>query len=85
MQKTPLYPGKDAINTRIADIEIVPTYVIVLNWTNKEKLPTNYDAKLTALKLNSIDGFEFDIEVTQIIRIDGKDAPKMIARVGCAA
>ncbi|HYX13364.1 MAG TPA: SPFH domain-containing protein [Nostoc sp.] len=80
--KTPLYPGKHPINPRIMSVEIVPTHDVTLNWTNKQKPPTNYDAQLHALKLRSKDGFFFDIEVTQVISVAGQDAPKMISRVG---
>lgn len=83
--KTPLNTGKHAINTRVIDVVIVPTHDITLDWTNKEKPPTNYDANLRALKLRSKDGFSFDIEVTQVIRIDDKNAPKMISRIGSPA
>jgi uncharacterized membrane protein YqiK len=79
---TPLYPGKHPINTRTMSVEIVPTHDVTLNWTNKQKPSTNYDAQLHALKLRSKDGFFFDIEVTQVISVAGQDAPKMISRVG---
>ncbi|GEM_PF-2316163 len=82
---TPLYPGKHAINTRAMDVVIVPTHEITLDWSNQEKPPTNYDANLRALKLRSKDGFDFDVEVTQVISIDGKNAPKMISRIGSPA
>ncbi|NEP24971.1 SPFH domain-containing protein [Moorena sp. SIO3I6] len=83
--KTPLYTGKHSINTRVMDVLIVPTHEITLDWSNKEKPPTNYDAKLRALKLRSKDGYVFDIEVTQVISIDAKNAPKMISRIGSQA
>lgn len=83
--KTPLYAGKHPINTRVMNVEIVPTHEITLNWTNNHKPPTNYDAQLHALKLRSKDGFFFDIEVTQVISVAGRDAPKMLSRVGSPA
>lgn len=78
----PLYPGKYPINIKINNVEIVPTHDITLEWSNKAKPPTNYDANLNALRLRSKDGFLFELEVTQVISIAAKDAPKMISRVG---
>jgi uncharacterized membrane protein YqiK len=43
---------------------------------------TNYDSQLRALELTSKDGFTFDVAVTQVICIDGGDAPKMISLIG---
>ena len=80
--KKPLYPGKHAINTRVMDVIIVPTHQITLDWSNREKPPTNYDANLHALKLRSQDGFGFGIELTQVINISAENAPKMISRIG---
>lgn len=79
---TPLYPGKHVINTKVMNVEIVPTLPIALDWSNKKKPPTNYDANLHALQLRSKDGFCFDIEVTQVIRVAEENAPTMIYRVG---
>ena len=81
--REPLYPGKHRINTRVRDVVIVPTHNIALDWSNDpNKSPENYDASLHALQLQSRDGFDFNVEVTQVIRINGQDAPKMISKVG---
>ena len=80
--KTPLYPGQHAINTKAMAVEIVPIQPIVLNWTKNQKPATNYDANLKALKLRSKDGFAFEIEVTQMIRISAEEAPTMISQTG---
>lgn len=79
---TPLPPGKHVINTKVTNVEIVPTLPIALDWSNKKKPPTNYDANLHAIQLRSKDGFCFDIEVTQVIRVSEENAPTMIYRVG---
>ncbi|MBW4568849.1 MAG: flotillin family protein [Tolypothrix carrinoi HA7290-LM1] len=79
---TPLPPGKHVINTKVTNVEIVPTLPIALDWSNKKKPPTNYDANLHAIQLRSKDGFCFDIEVTQVIRVTEENAPTMIYRVG---
>lgn len=64
------------------NVEIVPTLPVSLDWSNKQKSPTNYDANLHAIQLRSKDGFCFDIEVTQVIRVAEENAPTMIYRVG---
>ena len=78
----PLLPGIYPINTRVKDVVIVPTHEIFLDWSNKNKPLTNYDYNLYTLRLRSKDGFTIELEVTQIIKIDPKDAPKIISHVG---
>lgn len=78
----PLYPGKHPLNTQIMKVELVPTTNIVLNFTNRFSGEHGYDAKLIALKLLSFDGFEFELEVFQIIHVGAIDAPKVISRLG---
>lgn len=85
IEKTPIEAGKHSINTRVKSIEIVPAHEITLDWTNADKLATNYDSNLKTLKLRSKDGFSFQLEVTQVINISSDDAPKMISRVGSPA
>jgi len=81
--RTPLFPGRRPINTFVMHVEIVPTHQITLDWsTDGTKPVTNYDSQLRALELTSKDGFTFDIAVTQVICIDGADAPKMISLIG---
>jgi uncharacterized membrane protein YqiK len=78
---TPLYPGKHPINTRVMRVELVPTTNIVLNWAARIEAH-NYDAKLSSITVRSKDGFAFNLEVSQIIRVGALDAPKVISRVG---
>lgn len=78
----PLDPGKHPLNTRITKIELVPTTNIVINFTVRIRAEHGYDANLTALKLLSFDGFNYDLEVFQIIHIGALDAPKVISRLG---
>lgn len=80
--RTPLYPGRHPVNGEIVDVAIVPTNPIALDWSDKIKAADNYDVDLRPLKLRSKDGFEFEIEVTEVIRIDPIDAPRMIASIG---
>lgn len=78
----PLYPGKHPLNTQIMKVELVPTTNIVLNFTSRFSGEHGYDSKLVALKLLSFDGFEFELEVFQIIHVGATDAPKVISRLG---
>lgn len=81
--KTPLRNGKHPVNTKVMSIEIVPIHEIALDWkSDKSKNPLNYDANLNSLSLRSKDGFPFDIEVTQVIKVPEESAPRMISRVG---
>lgn len=79
--KTALDAGTYSINSRVMDVVVVPTHEITLDWSEKEKPKSNYDANLHALELRSIDAFSFKLEVTQVIRIAPENAPKMISRV----
>lgn len=78
----PLYPGKHPLNTKIMKVELVPTTNVVLNFTARFSSEHGYDSKLVALKLLSFDGFEFELEVFQIIHVGALDAPKVISRLG---
>ncbi len=77
----PLYPGKHPINTRVMKVELVPTTNIVLNWANRIEAH-KYDDKLSSITVRSVDGFAFNLDVSQIIHIGALDAPKVISRVG---
>ena len=81
--KTPLYPGRHPVNTKVMHVEIVPTHQITLDWSNDSAKPeSNYDAQLHSLELLSKDGFAIEIAVTQVINIDGMNAAIMISRIG---
>jgi uncharacterized membrane protein YqiK len=78
----PLNPGKHPLNTKIMNVELVPTTNIVLNFTARYSGEHGYDSKLTALQLLSADGFTYETEVFQIIHVGSVDAPKVISRLG---
>jgi uncharacterized membrane protein YqiK len=78
----PLDPGRYPINSRIMRIEIVPTTNTVLNWITGYKEAHGLDAALASIDVRSKDGFSFPIEVSQIIHIAARNAPKVIARFG---
>lgn len=78
----PYRAGQHPINTRAQKVVFVPIHDIALDWTDrKEKAADNYDANLNSLTLDSSDGFEFKLEVTQVIRIEPENAPYMISRI----
>ncbi|MBW4549858.1 MAG: flotillin family protein [Aphanocapsa sp. GSE-SYN-MK-11-07L] len=78
----PLHAGKHPLNTKIMKVELVPTTNIVINFTTRFKGDHGYDSSLVALKLLSIDGFSFELEVFQVIHVGAMDAPKVISRLG---
>jgi uncharacterized membrane protein YqiK len=77
----PLLPGKHPINTRVMKVEVVPTTNIVLNWAQRTEAH-HYDERLSSILVRSQDGFSFSLDVSQIIHIGMKNAPRVISRVG---
>lgn len=77
----PLLPGKHPLNARVMKLELVPTTNIVLNWAGRVEAH-KYDEKLSPITVRSNDGFSFTIDVSQIIHIGMKQAPRVISRVG---
>ena len=78
---TPLYPGRQPLNTRIMRVELVPTTNIVLNWATRTEAH-GYDSSLSSITVRSRDGFSFNLDVAQIIHVGALDAPRVISRVG---
>lgn len=77
-----LHPGKYPINTSVMKVEIVPTTNIVLNWADARTESHNLDDKLSTITVRSKDGFQFNLDVSQIIHVPADEAPKVIARFG---
>lgn len=77
----PLLPGKHPVNTRVMKVELVPTTNIVLNWAQRTEAH-HYDERLSSIVVRSKDGFSFTLDVSQIIHIGMKNAPRVISRVG---
>ncbi|MFN7923952.1 MAG: SPFH domain-containing protein [Bryobacteraceae bacterium] len=78
----PLYPGKHPLNPRVMKVELVPTTNIVLNWASARTEAHKLDEKLSTITVRSIDGFTFNLDVSQIINIGATKAPWVISRVG---
>ncbi|PRC94663.1 SPFH domain-containing protein [Solimicrobium silvestre] len=79
---TPLDPGKYPINPYTHKVVTVPTANVVLNWATNKTEAHKLDANLSTITVRSADGFKFNLDVSQIIHIPSKDAPKVIARFG---
>jgi len=77
----PLLPGKHPLNTRVMKVELVPTTNIVLNWAQRSEAH-HYDERLSSILVRSKDGFSFSLDVSQIIHIGMRNAPRVISRVG---
>lgn len=77
----PLLPGKHPLNTQVMKVERVPTTNIVLNWAGRTEAH-HYDDRLAPITVRSKDGFSFALDVSAIIHIGMKDAPRVISRVG---
>ena len=78
----PLYPGKHPLNARVMKIELVPTTNIVLNWASARTEAHKLDEKLSTITVRSMDGFTFNLDVSQIINIGATKAPWVISRMG---
>jgi uncharacterized membrane protein YqiK len=76
-----LLPGKHPLNCRVMKVERVPTTNIVLNWAQRTEAH-GYDQRLSPITVRSRDGFAFSLDVSQIIHIGMKNAPRVISRVG---
>jgi uncharacterized membrane protein YqiK len=77
----PLLPGVHPVNTKVMKVELVPTTNIVLNWASRTEAH-KYDEKLSPITVRSKDGFAFSLDVSQIIHVGMKNAPRVISRVG---
>ncbi len=81
----PLDPGRYALNSYTRNVVIVSTANIVLNWANTKSESHKLDENLSSIKVRTKDGYSFTLDVSQIIHIPAKDAPKVIARFGSVA
>src|ERR1035437_6136272 len=82
VQNDILEPGKYAINVKTTKVIEIPTTNIVLNWADSRTESHNLDKNLSTITVRSQDGFSFNLDVSQIIHIPMKDAPKVVARFG---
>ena len=76
-----LDPGLHPIHPGLMEVLMIPTTNIVLNWADNSG-DHGLDDELGNIKLRSKDGFDFDMEVSQVINISNTSAAKVIARFG---
>lgn len=80
--REPLRTGKYAINPRVYASEIVPTFILTLNWANRQSEAHNLDARLESIVGKSREGFVFTIDLQVQIHVSDTKAPKVISMVG---
>jgi regulator of protease activity HflC (stomatin/prohibitin superfamily) len=78
----PLRTGKYAINPRVYAAEIVPTFILTLNWADATSEAHDLDAQLSSIVGKSREGFVFQIDLQVQIHVPDTRAPKVISMVG---
>jgi uncharacterized membrane protein YqiK len=78
----PLRTGKYAINPRVYAAEIVPTFILTLNWANAMSQAHDLDARLESISGKSREGFVFTIDLQVQIHVSDTRAPRVISMVG---
>jgi regulator of protease activity HflC (stomatin/prohibitin superfamily) len=78
----PLRTGKYAINPRCYAAEIVPTFILTLNWADATSTAHNLDKDLRQIVAKSREGFVFEIDLQVQIHVPDTEAPKVISTVG---
>jgi uncharacterized membrane protein YqiK len=78
----PLQPGKHPLNTKILKVDIVPTTQILLNWADNRSSAHELDSNLKTITLRTSDAFNVNMDVSVIIHIPMRNAPKVIANLG---
>jgi hypothetical protein len=78
----PLRTGKYAINPRCYSVEIVPTFILTLNWAEATSTAHNLDKDLKQIVAKSREGFVFCIDLQVQIHVPDTEAPKVISIVG---
>jgi len=78
----PLRTGKYAINPRVYAVEIVPTFILTLNWANETSTAHSLDKDLSPIEAKSSEGFVFVIDLQVQIHVPDSDAPRVISTVG---
>jgi regulator of protease activity HflC (stomatin/prohibitin superfamily) len=78
----PLRTGKYPINPRVYAAEIVPTFILTLNWADATSEAHDLDAQLSSIVGKSREGFVFQIDLQVQIHVPDTRAPKVISMVG---
>jgi regulator of protease activity HflC (stomatin/prohibitin superfamily) len=78
----PLRTGKYPINPRVYAAEIVPTFILTLNWADATSEAHDLDSVLSSIIGKSREGFVFQIDLQVQIHVPDTRAPKVISMVG---
>jgi uncharacterized membrane protein YqiK len=78
----PLRTGKYAINPRIYAAELVPTFILTLNWAHTASQAHDLDSRLEPIIGKSREGFVFTIDLQVQIHVSDARAPRVISMVG---
>ncbi len=78
----PLRTGKYPINPRCYEAEIVPTFILTLNWAEATSSAHRLDAALKSIEAKSREGFIFNIDLQVQIHVPDTKAPRVISIVG---
>jgi hypothetical protein len=78
----PLRTGKYAINPRVYSVEIVPTFILSLNWADATSTAHTLDKDLKQIIAKSKEGFVFNIDLQVQIHVPDTKAPRVISIVG---
>lgn len=74
--------GSYAINPWFARVVLVPTRELHLEWTKKtDEKPDNLDSALEQIVVD-IEGHRLSLEMSQVLRIPAKAAPRLVRRFG---
>ncbi|MFW6692883.1 SPFH domain-containing protein [Streptomyces sp. MAR4 CNX-425] len=72
-----------ALNPWFVRVVLIPTRTIVIEWTKKERLSSNYDAALKPIMVN-VQGHRLQVDISQTLEIPEPAAPALVSRFGGA-
>ncbi len=78
----PLRTSKYPINPRCYQYEIVPTFILTLNWAAATSQAHNLDVRLETIEAKSREGFIFRIDLQVQIHVPDTKASQVISSVG---
>ena len=72
-----------ALNPWFVRVVLIPTRTLVIEWTKKERSPSNYDAALRPILVN-VQGHRLQVDISQTLEIPEPAAPTLVSRFGGA-
>jgi regulator of protease activity HflC (stomatin/prohibitin superfamily) len=79
--REPLRTGKYQVNPRCYQAEIVPTFILTLNWAEATSTAHSLDARLQPIEAKSREGFVFILDLQVQIHVPDTKAPWVISAV----